>query len=279
MRFVLLQVVLLLLIYFWTQKDTSEENEKADQLARMASTENTELEEGQEPIQTLTHSSISDQASKLAVIKDVSDWRKAIINYLENGTLPTEKKSVVQLKIKAGRFAMLNGTLYKKGFTLPLLKCVSPEKRNYILREIHERVCGNHSGSRVLAHKAVRAGFYWPDISKDSVAIVRNCDKCQRFANITKQPPMELSSISSPWPFSQWGVDIMGPLPRGKGGVRFAVVVVYYFTKWVEVEALVNITTKSIVRFLWKNVICRYGIPHAFMTNNRKQFDCDSFRK
>ena len=88
---------------------------------------------------------------------------------------------------------------------------------------------------------------------------------------------MESSFISSPWPFSQWGVDIVGPLPRGKGGVRFAVVAVDYFTKWVEVEALVNITAKSIERFLWKNMVCRYGIPHVFVTNNGKQFDYDSF--
>ena len=51
-----------------------------------------------------------------------------------------------------------------------------------------------------------------------------------------------------------------------------------YFTKWVEVEALSSITAKCIERFIWKNVICRYGIPHAFITDNGKQFDCDSFR-
>jgi hypothetical protein len=131
----------------------------------------------------------------------------------------------------------------------------------------------------VLAHKAVRAGFYWPDMNKDSMTIVWNCDKCQRFANITKQPPDELSSISSPWPFLQWGVDIVGPLSQGNGVVRFAVVAMDYFTKWVEVKALVNITAKSIERFLWKNVVCCYGVPHAFVTDNGKQFDCDSFRK
>ena len=69
----------------------------------------------------------------------------------------------------------------------------------------------------------------------------------------------------------------MGPLPRGNGGVRFVVVAVDYFTKWVEVEALVNITAKSIERFLWKNMVCQYGILHAFVTDNGKQFDCDSF--
>jgi hypothetical protein len=80
--------------------------------------------------------------------------------------------------MRAERFMMVNGTLYKRGFTLPLQKCVSPEKGNYILREIHEGICKNHLGARVLAHKAVRAGFYWPNMNKNSTAIVRNCDKC-----------------------------------------------------------------------------------------------------
>ena len=70
-----------------------------------------------------------------------------------------------------------------------------------------------------------------------------------------------------------------GTIASGKGGVRFVVVAIDYFTKWAEVEALMNITAKAVERFLWKNVICRYGIPHAFVTDNGKQFDCDSFRE
>ena len=126
----------------------------------MASTENVEIKEGRELIRNLRHSSISDQASILVVIEEVSDWRKELIDYLENETLPPKKKSAVQLKMKAGRFAMLNGTFYKKGFMLPLLKCVSPEEGNYILWEIHEGICRSHLGLRMLAHKAVRSGFY-----------------------------------------------------------------------------------------------------------------------
>ena len=48
---------------------------------------------------------------------------------------------------------------------LPLLKCMSKEEEEYIIREIHEGVCGNHSGARVLAHKAIRTSFYWPNMS------------------------------------------------------------------------------------------------------------------
>jgi hypothetical protein len=88
--------------------------------------------------------------------------------------------------MKVGRFTMMNGTLYKRGFILPLLKCISLEEGDYILQEIHEGICGNYSEARVLAHKAVRVGFYWPNMSKDSMVIVWNCDKCQRFAYITK---------------------------------------------------------------------------------------------
>jgi hypothetical protein len=85
----------------------------------------------------------------------------------------------MQLKMKAERFTMVNGTLYKRGFTLPLLKCISPEEGNYILREIHEGIYGSHYGARVIAHKTIRAKLYWPNMSKDSMVIVWNCDKCQ----------------------------------------------------------------------------------------------------
>jgi ribonuclease HI len=267
---------------FCIKKIPREDNEKADHLARMASTETEESDENNKVNATLRHPSIFEEASnalQVSPIEEASDWRQEIFSYLQDGILPSEKKPAMRLKMKEGRFTILNGLLYKRGFTLPLLKCISTEEGNYVLREIHEGICGSHSGARVLAHKAVRAGFYWPNMYKDLTGIVRYCDKCQRFGNITKQPPEELTAISSPWPFSQWGVDIVGPLPQGKGGVRFAVFAVDYFTKWTEVEPLANITTMAIQRFLWKNVVCRYGVPHAFVTDNGKQFDCEPFRK
>jgi hypothetical protein len=81
----------------------------------------------------------------MATIEEVLDWRRELIDYLENGIQPPETKYVVQLRMKARRFTMMNGALYKRGFTLPLLKCVSPEEGHYILREIHEGIFGGHS--------------------------------------------------------------------------------------------------------------------------------------
>ena len=74
--------------------------------------------------------------------------------------------------------------------------------------------------------------------------------------------------IMSPWPFIQWGVDIVGPLPTAKGGKRFVVVAVDYFTEWAEAEALVKIGQIDMKNFLWKNVVCRLGIPHVLVSDN-----------
>jgi hypothetical protein len=109
-----------------------------------------------------------------------------LVSYLQKEILPSDKKVAIKLKAKAAQFTLINGTLYKRGFMLPLLKCVSQEEGNYILREIHEGVCGNHSRSRMLAHKAIRVGFYWPNMSRDSMQIVKTYDKSQHFANVSQ---------------------------------------------------------------------------------------------
>ncbi|GAV88507.1 hypothetical protein CFOL_v3_31929 [Cephalotus follicularis] len=48
---------------------------------------------------------------------------------------------------------------------------------------------------------------------QDAIDLVRKCDKCQRNANISRRPSQPLTSITAPWPFAQWGMDFVGPLP------------------------------------------------------------------
>ena len=54
------------------------------------------------------------------------------------------------------------------------------------MREVHEGICGNHSGSRSLVHKLVQTGYYWATMQKDAQTYVKACDKCQRFSNIIR---------------------------------------------------------------------------------------------
>ena len=82
----------------------------------------------------------------------------------------------------------------------------------------------------------------------------------------------------SPWPFAMWGIDIIGALPLARGGAKYAIVAVDYFTKWAEAEPLATITTKKVINFVVRNIICRFGLPHTIITDNGTQFDSAEFK-
>ena len=132
-----------------------------------------------------------------------SSWTAPLVSYLRYGVLPDGKEAARKLKVQAARFILIKDVLYKRGFSRPYLRCLGMEEVDYVMKEVHEGICGNHSGSRSLVHKLVRAGYYWPTMQKDAEAYVRACDKCQRFSNIIRQPTEELTSLTAPWPFAQ----------------------------------------------------------------------------
>nr|KYP38908.1 Pol polyprotein [Cajanus cajan] len=72
-------------------------------------------------------------------------------------------------------------------------------------------------------------------------------------------------------------MDILGPFPPAKGQLKFLLVVIDYFTKWIEACPLAKITTENVQKFTWKNIICRFGIPHALVTDNGRQFIAQEF--
>ncbi|RVX22892.1 hypothetical protein CK203_008143 [Vitis vinifera] len=78
--------------------------------------------------------------------------------------------------------------------------------------------------------------------------------------------------------FAQWGMDIVGPLPITAAQKKFLLVATDYFSKWVEAEAYANIKDKDVTKFIWKNIICRFGIPQAIIADNGPQFDSIAFR-
>ncbi|GAU50049.1 hypothetical protein TSUD_408450 [Trifolium subterraneum] len=164
------------------------------------------------------------------------------------------------------------------GFSIPLLKCADEVTADYILREIHEGINSQLLGGRSLARKALRAGYYWPTMQQDAKEHVKKCDKCQRHADMHLAHPHELKSLSSPWPFAWWGMDILGPFIRGNLQNRFLTVGVDYFTKWVEAEPLPEITSFRILRFFKRDILCRFGIPQVVVTDNGTQFTDKTFR-
>ena len=104
-----------------------------------------------------------------------------------------------------------------------------------------KRVCGDHVSPRSLVSKVIRTGYFWSNMQVDARELIKKCEKCQRFGNVQRLLVERLTMIASPWPFAQWGIDIVGPLPRGKGHVKFLLVAIDYFIKWVEAKTLSTI--------------------------------------
>jgi hypothetical protein len=78
-----------------------------------------------------------------------------------------DKAHSQNVKLQSARYIMIKGILYKRGYTQAFLKCLLRYEAEYVLREMHEGVCENHSGGRMLAHKAMRVSYYWPTMRKD----------------------------------------------------------------------------------------------------------------
>ena len=135
------------------------ENERADRLAKAASAEKMII-----PGNVLSFVQLSPliDSSNVQEIGSESNWTAPLISYLKNGVLPDGKKVARKLKVQAVRFVLIRDVLYKRGFSHPYLRCLGTKEADYVIREIHEGICGNHSGSRSLVHKLVRAGYYWP---------------------------------------------------------------------------------------------------------------------
>ena len=161
--------------------------------------------------------SIDVNNDKVLPVMNPPRWMDPIWDYLLNGLLPRDPKEASKLRARSARFALLRGTLYKRGFFAPLLKCIGKEDADYILREVHEGICGNHIGARALVGKTLRRGYYWPTMLKDTTELVRKCKIYQKHAKISHLPTEPLTSILSPRPFQQWGLDILGPLPIRRG--------------------------------------------------------------
>nr|GEZ62900.1 reverse transcriptase domain-containing protein [Tanacetum cinerariifolium] len=91
-------------------------------------------------------------------------------------------------------------------------------------------------------------------------------------------PRSPLTPITAPWPFYKWGIDIAGPFSEGPGKVKFLIVAMDYFTKWIEAKAVATITGGQVKKFVWDNIVCRFGITGEIISDNGKQFADNPFK-
>ncbi|KAM1508181.1 hypothetical protein ACFX10_017526 [Malus domestica] len=137
-------------------------------------------------------------AAEACNLQQRNSWITLIYRFLTHGTLPNDKVQAKHIQYKATRYLIINDQLYKRGFNLPYLRCLTPVEAETVIREIHEGVCEDHTGSRFLAHKAFRQEYYWPTLHQDTIRISRSCNKCQCYATIPHSHLEQLTPMISP---------------------------------------------------------------------------------
>ncbi|KAL0448218.1 UNVERIFIED_CONTAM: hypothetical protein Slati_1949700 [Sesamum latifolium] len=137
------------------------------------------------------------------------DWKTPIIKWIEEDY---SLKSMGSCQAQDTSHSFHNARTYPLQEVLyaPATQMLSIEEGIHILQEIHSGCCGAHAGTRILANKALRAGYFWPTMKQDAIRL--------------------------------WGMDIVGPFPLAAGQRKFLLVAIDYFTKWVEAEPLARIT-------------------------------------
>jgi hypothetical protein len=128
-------------------------------------------------------------------------------------------------------YKFIEGELYKEGVCSHLLKCVSRDEVQELIKEIRSGLCGSHIGPRALQGKIFHQGFYYAKVASDTSEFVQKCDNCQRCARDQKQPSSLTQLIQPTWPLQRWGMDIFGPMSAAKGNLKYKVVAVEYFSK------------------------------------------------
>ncbi|GJX28809.1 reverse transcriptase domain-containing protein [Tanacetum coccineum] len=229
-------------------------------------------------VEVLQEKSIQEKEVAAVVEEEGPTWMTPITEYLKDGVLPDDKKEANKLRIKARQYELMDGILYRRSFLRPWLRCVGPLQADYVIREIHEGSCSMHAGPRSVVAKAMRSGYYWPTMHRDARDMILKCKDCQVHRPVPRNPQQPLTPITSPWPFYKWGIDIAGPFPEGPGKVKFLIVAMDYFTKWIEAKAVATISGGQVKKFVWDNIVCRFGLPGEIVSENGKQSNDNPFK-
>ncbi|RVW12134.1 Retrovirus-related Pol polyprotein from transposon 17.6 [Vitis vinifera] len=177
------------------------------------------------------------------------------------------------LRQLATRFVVCGDALYRRSPNGLLLLCLDRASTDRVMREVHAGVCGPHMGGHMLARKIMRTGYFWLTMETDCCQFVQRYQECQMHGDLIHVPPSELHALASPWPFSVWGIDIIGKIsPKSSSGHEYILVAIDYFTKWVEAASYARLIAVRVAKFIRSHIICRYGVPHELISDRGVHF-------
>ena len=148
---------------------------------------------------------------------------------------------------------------------------VPKSEQDKILHECHASPYGGHFAGDKTTHKIFQSGFYWPTLFKDCFEWVKFFDQCQRMGNVSKRHEMSLQGILVLQLFDVWGIDFMGPFPPSVGNL-YILLAVDYVSKWVKAATCSKNDANTVVGFLQKNILSRFGTPRTIINDGGSHF-------
>ncbi|GKD25258.1 reverse transcriptase domain-containing protein [Tanacetum coccineum] len=221
-------------------------NKKADALSKIASTSFAHLSK-QVLVEVLQEKSIQEKEVAAVVEEEGPTWMTPITEYLKDEVLPDDKKEANKFCIKARQYELIDRILYRRSFLWSWLRCIRPLQADYVIREIHEGSCSMHAGPRSVVAKAMQSEYYWPTMQRDARDMILK-------------------------------IDIAGPFLEGPRKVKFLIVAIDYFTKWIESKVVATISGGQVKKFVRDNIVCRFRLPGEIVSDNGKQFNNNLFK-
>jgi hypothetical protein len=178
------------------------------------------------------------------------DWWEPIIRYIRNEEEPDDKNTVERIARQSAHYTLIGETLYRRGASGVLMKCILSATGKQLLEEVHAGQCGVHAASRTLVGKVFRSGFYWPTTKSDAAELVQRCEACQYLSKQQHLPAQQLQTIHVTWSFACWGLDMIGPFKKAQGGYTHVLIAIDKFTKWIEFKPIASLTSAKAVEFI-----------------------------
>ena len=120
-----------------------------------------------------------EQANIISVCHvEKEDWRQVIIEYLQHGRRPDDKRHKTKVRRRAARFIYYKDTFFRRSFDGLFLNCLREYEAKQALEEAHSGICGTHQSGPKLHYRIKRMGYYWPTMVQDSMECAKKCEAC-----------------------------------------------------------------------------------------------------
>src|SRR5450759_702690 len=198
-----------------------------------------------------------------------------IKRYLRDGTLPSgnryEKRMFI---VKSSPYTLVQDILFKVGPDQKLRRCVNKKEALRVLHTFHSGEEGGHFGVQTTIRKIRTAWYWWPTLHKDVKKYIRSCGPCQHSGKPSVRDHWALTPIIPLGPFAKWGIDFIGPISPASRTHRnrYIILATDYGTKWVEAKATRKNDASTAGRFLFENILMRFGAPWELVSDRGLHF-------